>query len=260
MLEQRKKKTGKFSGSFCPELRRSPFDVALPRLASAPCSEQKSLTSFSPFFSSAALKARIAVLISGSGTNLQAVLDAQASGVLNSGEVALVLSNRKAAYGLERARLAGIETAVLSKVMEPDDARRDEVMLAILKERRIDVILLAGFLGILGDKVLSAYENRIVNIHPALIPSFCGMGYYGLRVHEAVLAHGVKVTGATAHLVTRGVDEGPILYQKAVDVLPDDTPETLQKRVMVEAEWVLLPKAAEFVCAKLTEGKETERI
>lgn len=201
------------------------------------------------------LKARIAVLISGSGTNLQAVLDAQASGSLLSGEVVYVVSNRKAAYGIERARLAGIETAVLSKAMEPDSALYDEKLLLMMKDKDIDVILLAGYLGILGEAVVGAYEDRIVNIHPALIPSFCGKGFYGLRVHEAALQRGVKVTGATAHLVSIGVDEGPILLQKAVDVLPEDTPESLQKRVMEQAEWVILPRAAEMICKRIVEGK-----
>ena len=140
--------------------------------------------------------------------------------------------------------------------MEPDPVRRDEKLLEMLRARGIQVVALAGYLGILGEKTVSAYENRIVNIHPALIPSFCGKGYYGLRVHEAALARGVKVTGATAHLVNLGVDEGPILLQKAVDVLPGDTPETLQKRVMEEAEWKLLPAAVDMVC-QWAEEEET---
>lgn len=198
-------------------------------------------------------KARIGVLVSGGGTNLQALIDKQAAGELPSGEIVLVVSNRKAAYALERAKNAGIETAVLSKYMEPDPAKYDEKLFNILKAHAVDVIVLAGFLGILGEKVLAAYPNRIVNIHPALIPSFCGMGYYGLRVHEEALKRGVKVTGATAHLVTGEVDGGPILFQKAVEVLPDDTPEVLQRRVMEQAEWVILPQAAELVCRKVLE-------
>ena len=190
---------------------------------------------------------RIAVLVSGGGTNLQALIDAQAAGKLPTGEIALVLSNRKAAYALERAKSAGIEALVLSKYMKPDPDEYDAALLEILASRRIDMIALAGFLGIIGPKVLSAYENRIVNIHPALIPSFCGLGYYGLRVHEAALARGVKVTGATAHLVNGEVDGGPILLQKAVAVKPDDTPETLQRRVMEEAEWELLPRAVRMI-------------
>ena len=197
------------------------------------------------------MRVKVAVLVSGGGTNLQALLDAN----LQHGEIAFVLSNRKAAYALERARARGVETAVLSNVMEPDPVRRDEKLLE-MRARGIQVVALAGYLGILGEKTVSAYENRIVNIHPALIPSFCGKGYYGLRVHEAALARGVKVTGATAHLVNLGVDEGPILLQKAVDVLPGDTPETLQKRVMEEAEWKLLPAAVDMVC-QWAEEEET---
>ena len=198
--------------------------------------------------SAAARKARIGVLVSGGGTNLQALIDQQAAGNLPSGEIVLVVSNRRAAFALERAKDAGIATAVLSKAMEPDPVRYDEKLFGILKAHDVDVIVLAGFLGILGERVLAAYPNRIVNIHPALIPSFCGMGYYGLRVHEEALKRGVKVTGATAHLVTGEVDGGPILLQKAVDVLPGDTPEVLQKRVMEQAEWVILPQAVEMVC------------
>ena len=198
------------------------------------------------------MRVKVAVLVSGGGTNLQALLDAN----LRHGEIAFVLSNRKAAYALERARARGVETAVLSNVMEPDPARRDERLLEMLRARGIRVVALAGYLGILGEKTVSAYENRIVNIHPALIPSFCGKGYYGLRVHEAALARGVKVTGATAHLVNLGVDEGPILLQKAVDVLPGDTPETLQRRVMEQAEWKLLPAAVDMVC-QWAEEEET---
>lgn len=194
--------------------------------------------------------ARIAVLVSGGGTNLQAVLDAQ-GGALTSGEVVLVISNRKAAYGLERARLSGVETAVLSKAMEPDPIKHDEKLVALLRAHRIDVVLLAGYLGILGPVALSAYAGRIINIHPALIPAFSGMGYYGLRVHEAALARGVKLTGATAHLVNGEVDGGEILLQQAVPVLPGDTPEVLQRRVMEQAEWVLLPKAAEMICREV---------
>lgn len=203
------------------------------------------------------MKARIAVLISGGGTNLQAVLDAQQHGTLKSGEVVLAVSNRKAAYGLERARLHGIQTAVLSKVMEPDPVKHDERLLDILKEHRIDLVLLAGYLGILGPKVVGAYENRIVNIHPALIPAFCGVGFYGLRVHEAVLQRGCKLTGATAHLVNLGVDEGPILLQRAVKVEEGDTPEALQRRVMEEAEWVILPEAAQMISERVIKERES---
>jgi len=195
------------------------------------------------------------VLVSGGGTNLQALIDNEKAGKLPHGEIALVISNRKRAFGLERAKTAGIATAVLSKVMEPDPAAYDAKLYDILKAHDIDMIVLAGFLGILGEKVLTAYENRVVNIHPSLIPSFCGMGYYGLRVHEEALKRGVKVTGATAHLVNLGVDEGPILIQKAVYVEPDDTPETLQLRVMQQAEWIILPEAANIIAKQITESR-----
>ena len=204
------------------------------------------------------LRARIAVLVSGGGTNLQALIDAQVCGTLSSGEIALVVSNRRAAFALERARMAGIETKVLSKAMVPDPDENDAALERLLKERRIDMIALAGYLGIIGPRVLQSWAGRIVNIHPALIPSFCGMGYYGLRVHEAALARGVKVTGATAHLVTGEVDGGPILLQKAVSVLPDDTPETLQKRVMVEAEWQILPQAVEMIAHQVITEQTTD--
>ena len=204
------------------------------------------------------LRARIAVLVSGGGTNLQALIDAQVCGTLSSGEIALVVSNRRAAFALERARMAGIETKVLSKAMVPDPDENDAALERLLKERRIDMIALAGYLGIIGPRVLQSWAGRIVNIHPALIPSFCGMGYYGLRVHEAALARGVKVTGATAHLVTGEVDGGPILLQKAVYVLPDDTPETLQKRVMVEAEWQILPQAVEMIAHQVITEQTTD--
>ena len=198
---------------------------------------------------------RIAVLVSGGGTNLQALLDAQDAGGLGPGRIALVVSNRKAAYALTRAAEHDVATAVLSKVMQPDPVLYDEALLRILQENEIDLIALAGFLGIVGEKVLAAYPGRILNIHPALIPSFCGKGFYGLHVHEAVLARGCKVTGATAHLVTAGVDEGPILLQKAVDVLPGDTPEILQRRVMEQAEWLLLPRAVRMLSEQV-EGEK----
>ena len=190
---------------------------------------------------------RTAVLVSGGGTNLQALLDAQDRGELGAARICYVVSNRKAAYALERASNHGVETGVLSKVMQPDPDKYDEQLLDMLRAHGADMIVLAGFLGILGPKVLEAYSGRIINIHPALIPSFCGKGFYGLHVHEAVLARGCKVTGATAHLVTAGVDEGPILLQKAVDVLPGDTPEILQRRVMEQAEWLLLPRAVKML-------------
>ena len=194
---------------------------------------------------------RTAVLVSGGGTNLQALLDAQDRGELGAARICYVVSNRKAAYALERARNHDVETGVLSKVMQPDPEKYDEQLLDMLRAHGADMIVLAGFLGILGPKVLEAYSGRIINIHPALIPSFCGKGFYGLHVHEAVLARGCKVTGATAHLVTAGVDEGPIQLQKAVDVLPGDTPETLQRRVMEQAEWLLLPRAVKMLAEEI---------
>ncbi len=198
---------------------------------------------------------RVAVLVSGGGTNLQALIDAQAAGRLGSGAIALVVSNRKAAYALERAKKAGIETTVLSKYMKPDPEEYDRALKELLDAHAIDVVALAGFLGIIGPKTLAGYEGRIVNIHPALIPSFCGMGYYGLRVHEAALRRGVRITGATAHLVTGEVDGGPILIQKAVEVLEGDTPETLQRRVMEQAEWEILPRAVRMICDQIASGR-----
>ncbi len=202
------------------------------------------------------MKAKIAVLVSGGGTNLQALIDAQAAGGIPNGEIALVVSNRKAAYGIERAQNAGIKTCVLSKYMQPDPEKYDAQLLDILRENDIDMIALGGFLGIIGSRVLAAYDGRIVNIHPALIPSFCGMGFYGLKVHEEALKRGVKVTGATAHLVNGEVDGGPILLQKAVEVMEGDTPETLQRRVMEQAEWELLPKAVSMICDRIVSGRD----
>ena len=186
-------------------------------------------------------KARIAVLVSGGGTNLQALLDAQQSGVLHSGKIVLVVSNNSKAYALERAAKAGVETAVRKGPAFEDELR------ALLKQYRIDLIILAGFMRILSESFTSEWPNRILNVHPSLIPAFCGKGYYGLRVHEEALRRGVKVTGATVHFVNEIPDGGEILLQKAVDVLPGDTPEQLQRRVMEQAEWILLPQAAELV-------------
>lgn len=202
------------------------------------------------------LKTKIAVLVSGGGTNLQALIDAQAAGQLPNGEIAVVISNRKAAYALERAKAAGIEGAVLSKYMQPDPEKYDQTLFEMLKSRGVQMIALAGFLGILGPRVLAAYENRIINIHPALIPSFCGMGFYGLKVHEEALRRGVKLTGATAHLVNGEVDGGPILFQKAVEVQEGDTPETLQRRVMEQAEWELLPRAVRLISDQIAMGRQ----
>ncbi len=186
---------------------------------------------------------KTAVLVSGGGTNLQAILDAAAAGTLPHTEIALVLSSRPGVFALERAEKSGVPAAVVARKSYASSEAYDEALLACLKEHSIDVIVLAGFLSILGPRVIDAYRDRIINVHPSLIPSFCGSGFYGLRVHEAALAKGVKVTGATVHLVNEIPDGGRILLQKAVDVLPGDTPETLQKRVMEQAEWKLLPEA-----------------
>ena len=186
-------------------------------------------------------KAKIAVLVSGGGTNLQALLDAEQTGVLCSGEIVLVVSNNTKAFALERAARAGVETAVLKGPTFEADLK------LLLQQRGIDLIILAGFMRILSEAFTSAWPNRILNVHPSLIPAFCGKGYYGLRVHEEALRRGVKVTGATVHFVNEIPDGGEIILQRAVDVLPGDTPETLQRRVMEQAEWILLPEAAELV-------------
>ena len=196
-------------------------------------------------------KVPIAVLCSGGGTNLQAILDAEAAGNIPSGRVALVVSDNANAFALERAKKAGVETAVFDRKQVSDRKEREARILALLREKQIGLVILAGFMTILSEKFTRAFENRIINVHPSLIPSFCGPGYYGLKVHEAALARGVKVTGATVHYVNEVCDGGPIILQKAVNVEEGDTPETLQKRVMREAEWKILPAAAELVCKKL---------
>ena len=193
----------------------------------------------------------IAVLVSGGGTNLQAILDAEARGENPHGKVTLVVASKPGVYALERAAAAGVESAVVRRRDYADSEAFDAALVRVLQEHSIDVVVLAGFLSVLGPSVIEAYRDRILNVHPSLIPSFCGPGFYGLRVHEAALARGVKVTGATVHLVNEECDGGPILLQKAVDILPGDTPETLQKRVMVQAEWQLLPKALAMVCEQL---------
>ena len=201
-------------------------------------------------------KIRIAVLVSGGGTNLQALIDAQQAGEIPDGEIALVVSNKAGAYALERAAKAGIPAVTVTKKASGGTQEGfEQALLAILKENRIDLIILAGFLAILSADFTRAYNDRIINVHPSLIPSFCGKGFYGLKVHEAALEYGVKVTGATVHLVNEIPDGGRILLQKAVDILPDDTAETLQKRVMEQAEWKLLPKAAQLVAHQLLEEK-----
>ena len=202
------------------------------------------------------MKARIAVLVSGGGTNLQALIDAQAAGKIPNGEIALVVSNRKAAYGLERAKNAGIDTAVVLKKELGSAEAFEQRIHELLAEYRVDIIVLAGFMVILSESFTSAYPRRILNVHPSLIPSFCGEGFYGLHVHEAALAYGVKVTGATVHFVNEVPDGGEIILQKAVDILPGDTPEVLQKRVMEQAEWKILPAAVEKVSAELTSDRK----
>ena len=194
---------------------------------------------------------RVAVLVSGGGTNLQAIIDAKQAGKIPSAELALVLASNDKAYALTRAAHAGIPSEVLRKAKGEEPALYGERLLSVLRAHRIDLVVLAGFLTILPENVIRAYDHRILNVHPSLIPSFCGDGFYGLRVHEAALAKGVKVTGATIHFVNEITDGGEIIAQKAVDVLPDDTPETLQRRVMEQAEWVLLPQAVETVAQRL---------
>lgn len=187
-------------------------------------------------------RVKTAVLVSGGGTNLQALIDSAARGEMECAELCLAVSNRAGAYALKRAEAAGIEGVYIE-----NDGDFEVKLSALLKEKGVELIILAGFLRILSPEFITLYEGRIINVHPSLIPSFCGKGFYGLRVHEAALARGVKVTGATVHIVTAEADAGPILLQKAVEVEPDDAPETLQKRVMREAEWVLLPRAAEMM-------------
>ncbi len=200
-------------------------------------------------------KVKIAVLCSGGGTNFQAVYNAWEAGLLPHGEIVLLISDRADAYAITRANRVGLPTAVFDRKEIPDRAEREEKMLSLLKERGIELVVLAGFLSVLSPAFVSRYQNRILNIHPALLPSFGGVGYYGLHVHEAALKAGVKVTGATVHFVTAECDGGPILAQKAVEVKEGDTPETLQKRVMREAEWVIYPAAIEEVCKKLSGEK-----
>ena len=193
---------------------------------------------------------KIAVLVSGGGTNLQALIDAQGS-VLNSGKITLVVANNAGAYALERAKKAGIDTAVVLKKECGSQAAFEEKLKEVLSAHSIDLIVLAGFMTILTENFTAAYPKRIINVHPSLIPSFCGEGFYGLRVHQAALDYGVKVTGATVHFVNEIPDGGEIIAQKAVYIEENDTPETLQRRVMEQAEWILLPQAAETVCANM---------
>lgn len=189
----------------------------------------------------------IAVLVSGGGTNLQALINAQDKNELGGGKIALVISSVPDAFALERAKKAGIKTLIIDRTKNTAETF-DASLAAVLAENNINLVVLAGFLCVLGEKVLNAYKDKIINVHPSLIPSFCGKGYYGLRVHEAALEYGVKVTGATVHFVNEKIDGGKIILQKAVGVLPDDTPEILQKRVMEQAEWVILPEAVKMIC------------
>lgn len=196
-------------------------------------------------------KAKIAVLVSGGGTNLQALIDAQKSGIISSGEIDLVISNKEGAYALTRAEKANIKAyTVLKKELGSQESFENEII-RILDENGIDIIVLAGFMSILSEKFTSHYEKRILNVHPSLIPSFCGEGFYGLHVHEAALKKGVKVTGATVHFVNEITDGGEIIMQKAVEVEDGDTPEILQKRVMERAEWIILPASTEKVCKEI---------
>lgn len=190
---------------------------------------------------------RIAVLVSGGGTNLQAIIDAIASGKITNTEIALVISNKEGAYALKRAEQAGIKGAVISPKNYGDKEEYSQDMIKTIKDAGCELIVLAGFLVVLPESFVNAFEGKIINIHPSLIPSFCGDGFYGLKVHEKALERGVKVTGATVHYVDIGTDTGPIIDQKAVYIKPDDTPETLQRRVMEEAEWVILPKAIDDI-------------
>ncbi len=200
-------------------------------------------------------KVKVAVLVSGGGTNLQALLDSQKSGIIKSGEISLVISNKEDAYALTRAKNAGVKTAVVSKKDFPSTECFENEILRILEENKIEVIVLAGFMCILSESFVKKYPKRIINVHPSLIPSFCGEGFYGLRVHKAALDYGVKVTGATVHFVNEIADGGEIIMQKAVEIEKGDTPEILQKRVMQNAEWIILPKALESVCKNILEDR-----
>lgn len=199
-------------------------------------------------------KAKIAVLVSGGGTNLQALINAQKKGIIKSGEITLVISNKKDAYALKRAENAGIKTATVLKKDCGGQENFEKEIIRLLDNEKTDLIVLAGFMSILSEDFTKYFSRRIINVHPSLIPSFCGQGFYGLKVHEAALAKGVKVTGATVHFVNKIPDGGEIIYQKAVNIKDTDSPETLQKRVMRLAEWQILPKAAEKVCCEIING------
>ena len=205
------------------------------------------------------LKARIAVLVSGGGTNLQALIDAEKSGIIKSGEIELVISSKEGAYALERAKAAGIKAETVSKKNLKTQEEFENKIKQLLSAEKIDFIVLAGFMSILSGDFVKAYPERIINVHPSLIPSFCGKGFYGLRVHEAALNYGVKVTGATVHFVNEIPDGGRIIAQKAVEIKEGDTPESLQRRVMEQAEWKILPLAAELVSREIAEKKNAEK-
>ena len=202
------------------------------------------------------LKTKIAVLVSGGGTNLQALLDAEREGIISSGEISLVLSNKSGAYALERARSFGVECAVVERKNYENSEAFEDAIIGELESHGIELIVLAGFMCILSERFTTRFSNRIINVHPSLIPSFCGKGFYGLHVHEAALAYGVKVSGATVHFVNEIPDGGKIIMQKAVEVLENDTPEVLQKRIMEQAEWKILPLATERVSAEIMKKKE----
>ena len=200
----------------------------------------------------------IAVLVSGGGTNLQALIDAQNEGIIKSGKITCVISSNPDAYALERARNNNIDTAVIRRKDFETFEEYDLALTEILKSKGADLVVLAGFMTILGHQVISEFENRMINIHPALIPSFCGEGYYGLRVHKAVLEKGVKLSGATTHFVTEECDAGPIIMQRAVEVHNDDTPETLQRRIMENVEWKILPISVELFCSDKIKVKDNK--
>ena len=201
-------------------------------------------------------KTKVAVLVSGGGTNLGALIAAEKKGIITSGEISLVISNKVGAYALERARMVGIEAITVTKAECGSQEAFEDRLIEELTSRGIELIVLAGFMAILSEKFTSHYKDRIINVHPSLIPSFCGKGYYGLRVHEAALEYGVKVTGATVHYVNEIPDGGKIILQKSVEIKDGDTPEILQKRVMEEAEWIILPKACELVSKKILADSE----
>lgn len=201
---------------------------------------------------------KVAVLVSGGGTNLQAIIDAKANGLIKNAEISLVISNKASAFALERAKKAGIEARCISPSMFDTRELFNKALIKALDEAEIDLVVLAGFLVIIPEEMVAKYRNRIINIHPSLIPSFCGTGYYGLKVHEKALERGVKLTGATVHFVDEGTDSGPIILQKAVEVKDDDTADSLQLRVMEEAEWKILPEAIELIASgkvQVVDGK-----